>query len=254
MKMSKLRYPLLGVLLLLFSSSVSGDNVSRIRREKIQVESADLEKFLLHDDDVEMLKGVRSSSSNKRSPQRSLQTNFFFPNANYNYLKVGAGKSKGVWDSLAMSMDTSPTPAPEPLIPLTSSPTNLACQGLSRSEAMMSILSQVTDEMTLLQPNTPQGVAYLWMLDGDPAMVDPCTYPTVKQRFALASFFYSAGGSFWTSDTAWLSAANECEWMGVTCDGGLVTGLRLGKYIPCRLFVGVGHRYCRWVEGAKVLA
>jgi hypothetical protein len=228
-KMCKPRCPLMGLLLLLFSSLVSSDNVSRIRRERVQVESADLEKFVLQYDDVETPEGVGGSSS-KRIPRRMPQTNLFFPSANYD-LKVGAGKSKGdkgsqsVWDSLLLSMDTSPTPAPQPT---TSRPTNLACRGLSRSEAMLSILSEVTDETKLLQPNSPQGVAYLWMLDGDPAMVDPCTYPTVKQRFALASFFYSAGGSFWISDTAWLSAANECEWMGVSCDGALVTGLRLG--------------------------
>jgi hypothetical protein len=245
MTIYKLRSPLMGLLLLLFSSLVSSDNVSRIRRERVQVESADLEKFVLQYDDVETPEGVRGSSS-KRIPRRMPQTNFFFPSAaNYN-LKVGAGKSKGdkgsqsVWDSLLLSMDTSPTPAPQPT---TSHPTNLACMGLSRSGAMLSILSEVSDEMKLLQPNTPQGVAYLWMLDGDPANVDPCTYPTVKQRFALASFFYSAGGAFWTVDTAWLSAANECEWMGVNCDGALVTGLRLGTYLVYCLLLS-GYR-CR---------
>jgi hypothetical protein len=233
MKMCKLRSPLMGLLLLLFSSLVSSDNVSRIRREKVQVESADLEKFVLQYDDVETPEGVRGSSS-KRIPRRLPQTNFLFPSANYDF-KVGARENKGakgssqsVWDSLLLSMDTSPTPAPNPTISPSSHPTNLVCLGLSRSEAMLSILSEVSDEMKLLQPNSPQGVAYLWMLDGDPAMVDPCTYPTVKQRFALASFFYSAGGAFWSFDTAWLSAANECEWMGVNCDGAYVTGLRLG--------------------------
>lgn len=127
-----------------------------------------------------------------------------------------------------MSMDTTRAPTPAP----TSAPTNLACAGLSRSEAMLSILSEATDEMTLLRPNSPQGVAYLWVLDGDPAMVDPCSYSTVKQRYTLAFFYYTTGGAFWAFDTTWLSASNECTWMGVSCDdGGLVTGLLLGTYL-----------------------
>lgn len=250
MKMYQLRSPLMGLLLLLFSSSVSGDNVSRIRKQKVQVESADLEKFVLQDDDAEMLKenrGVRSGNDRKKSARRT-ETNFFFPSAIDN-LKVGSSKgggSQSVWDSLLLSMDTSPTPAPNN--PATSHPTNLACMGLSRSEAMLSILSEVSDEMKLLQPNTPQGVAYLWMLDGDSAMVDPCTYATVKQRFALASFFYSAGGNFWAFDTAWLSSANECEWMGVNCDDGKsVTGLRLGTYRPRVVCCCTGTN-CRWFQ------
>jgi hypothetical protein len=258
MKMNKLSSPLMGLLLLVCSSLVSSDNVSRIRRQRVQVESADLEKFVLQDDDVEMLKGVRASSSSRRTGGRS-DTHFFFPNAPTpayppNYRVGTSKKGNNVWDHLLLSMDTSPTRAPNPTISPSSAPTNLMCMGLSRSEAMLSILSEISDEMKLLQPNTPQGVAYLWMLDGDPAMVDPCTYPTVKQRFALASFFYSAGGSFWTSDTAWLSAANECEWMGVSCDGEMVTGLRLGTYIPCRLFVVVVYRYCRWFEGVHKMS
>jgi hypothetical protein len=245
MKMGKLLSPLMGVLLLLCSSRVSGDNVSRIRRQKLSVESVDLEKFLLRDDDVELQKGIRGeSSSDKKKSRRDLGDFSFlgFPTG-----KVGKGKNAWqgptVWDQFLrdnqqflLSMDTSPTPAPSkskmptnPTIAPTSIPTNLACMGLSRSEAMLSILSEVSDEMLLLQPNTPQGVAYLWMLDGDPAMVDPCTFPTLKQRYSLASFFYSTGGSFWDFDTAWLSAANECEWLGVSCDDGeVVHGLRLG--------------------------
>jgi hypothetical protein len=247
MKMCRFLSPLMGLVLLSSISLVSGVNVSRIRREKIPVESEDLEKFMLQDNDAELQKGIRGESSSGSGKKKSSRRDL----GDFSFLGFETRKDRGnsaswngpsVWDQFLqnnqqfmnqeflLSMDTSPTPAPSAKLPATTSvPTNLACRGLSRSEAMLSILSEVTDEMLLLQPNSPQGVAYLWMLDGDPAMVDPCTFPTVKQRYSLASFFYSTGGSFWDFDTAWLSAANECEWLGVSCDDGeVVHGLRLG--------------------------
>jgi hypothetical protein len=230
MNTSKLLTSLLGILLL-FSGSISSDDVIRRRRQKVAVETVDLTKFLLQDDANEIVR-VRGSKKNSQNQRRTVN---YYPSFNAARMK---GKNS-VFDTLLMSMDPG-APTKAPTFAPSGAPTNLACMGLSRSEAMLSILSEVTDEQKLLQPNSPQGVAYLWIIDGDQAMVDPCTYPTVKQRFALATFFYSTGGSFWTSETRWLSAANECLWMGVNCDDGdFVTGIRLGTYfkIPCsRLF------------------
>lgn len=40
------------------------------------------------------------------------------------------------------------------------------------------------------------------------------TYSTQQklQRFALATFYFSAGGAMWARDDGWLSADNECTW------------------------------------------
>jgi hypothetical protein len=84
---------------------------------------------------------------------------------------------------------------------------------------MADVLTAVTDSSVLEDPSTPQGLAYRWLLDTDEAQIDPCTYATVQQRYALATFYYSTNGDDWTNDAGWLTGANECMWFGVTCTG-----------------------------------
>jgi hypothetical protein len=105
------------------------------------------------------------------------------------------------------------------------------CNAKPRDEAFLSILEDITSASLLNDPNTAQGFAYEFLVSQDPANVDPCTYPTVEQRYAAVTFFRSTNGPDWTNPTGWLTAANECNWYGVRCDGndGLVTGLLLCK-------------------------
>jgi hypothetical protein len=97
---------------------------------------------------------------------------------------------------------------------------------------MRIFLIEVTDESILTDPNTPQGMAFRWLLDDDPLQVNPCTYETLLQRYALATFIFSTTESSpWDEDTDWLSGEFECNWFNVTCAGGeLVTRIFLGKY------------------------
>jgi hypothetical protein len=124
------------------------------------------------------------------------------------------------------------TPSEAPITP-TDTPTlspNTVCRSKTRSDAFFSILEDVTSPDLLNNPSTPQGFAYDFLVNVDPAMVDPCTYPTVEQRYALVSLFSSTDGPDWTIPTGWLTAANECDWYGVECNANdLVTGLFLGK-------------------------
>jgi hypothetical protein len=104
------------------------------------------------------------------------------------------------------------------------------CSTKSRSDAFLSILEEVTSPVLLNDPNTPQGFAFDFLVNVDPAMVDPCTYPTVEQRYAAVTLYSSTNGQDWINPTGWLTAANECDWIGVRCNAnGLVTGLFLGK-------------------------
>lgn len=52
------------------------------------------------------------------------------------------------------------------------------------------------------------------------------TIPT-KECAALQSFYQSAGGPGWTTNTGWPDHANPCTWHGVSCQGGHVTALEL---------------------------
>jgi hypothetical protein len=136
-----------------------------------------------------------------------------------------AGKKDIIKTSSILSAEPSSEPSTEP----TNEPTNF-CASVSREEAIESILVQITDGPILTKPATPQGQAYQWILNDDPLQIDPCTYPSIEQRYALATFYYSTGGDNWIVDTAWLSVAGECDWFGITCVDGKVTSISMGTY------------------------
>jgi hypothetical protein len=103
------------------------------------------------------------------------------------------------------------------------------CANLPREQAMAEILTSVTSSTLLNDASTPQGMAFRWLLDNDEAQIDPCTYPGVAQRYALATFYYSTNGDGWTDNSGWLTGGNECMWLGITCEEDLVDELSLGK-------------------------
>jgi hypothetical protein len=115
------------------------------------------------------------------------------------------------------------------------------CGSLPRDEALKAILVEVTDGALLDAPATPQGMAFQWLRDDDPLQIDPCTYATVEQRYALATLYYSTSGDTWDTNTGWLSGAAECTWFGVTCGGTEVTSLILGT------FVGKDPKLNKWI-------
>ena len=91
-------------------------------------------------------------------------------------------------------------------------------------------LLEVTDGDILFDEDSPQGQARVWLLDTDPANVDPCTYSTLHQRYALATFYYATRGDEWIDNTEWLKGFHECDWTKVTCDESfMLTELVIGK-------------------------
>lgn len=112
----------------------------------------------------------------------------------------------------------------------TRQPTALPCPQRPRSEVLLEELGEVTPEAQLLDASTPQGMAFMWLLDDEG--VDPCTYPTLTQRYGLAVLYYAWRGDNWITRTGWLSRSNECTWSRVVCDEdlGYLIELDLGKY------------------------
>jgi hypothetical protein len=141
------------------------------------------------------------------------------------------------------TLTSTPTTAPVDSAPPADSPSLspfAVCSLLPRSEAFSAILENITSTFLLTDPATPQGSAYDFLVNQDPAAVDPCTYPTVEQRYAAVTFFRSTDGQNWADSTGWLSAESECNWRGVVCNSeGLFTELILRKCEnPCAHF---GH-------------
>jgi hypothetical protein len=89
----------------------------------------------------------------------------------------------------------------------------------------------LTPEDVLLSASSPQNMALLF-LENDPIVTeDICTYPTLEQRYALVTLYYSTSGAEWTDNTGWVTATRECEWFGVVCEGDFIMELSMRKCV-----------------------
>ena len=112
-------------------------------------------------------------------------------------------------------MSIVPTPAP---VRLPTMAPSIICTENTKEEYLVGVLGSITPEVTLLDPTTPQGQAFEFVLEND-----PCNYPVIDARYALASLFYSTNGTQWVNSEGWLTEASECDWFGVSCNDGVFT-------------------------------
>ncbi|KAL7553811.1 hypothetical protein ACHAWF_017155 [Thalassiosira exigua] len=94
---------------------------------------------------------------------------------------------------------------------------------------------------------SPQSRAFRWIYEsGSTVRGHLVSDRRLAQRWALASFYYGAGGDEWIVRDGWLREDDECGWHGVTCASGFATGLRLdrnrlrGEIVPEVAYV-MGH-------------
>ena len=121
-----------------------------------------------------------------------------------------------------IEVPTMPIPPP---IQKTLSPTR-TCTESEKGEILLETLSQTTDISNLLNSDTPQGMAYAFLLDEQPSFV--CG-PTLMQRYGLTTFYFAMEGASWTKRDGWLGNTQECNWYGVSCDDNMfLTSLNLG--------------------------
>ena len=111
--------------------------------------------------------------------------------------------------------DTTPSLNPT-LSPSGGSPTDCLA-GTTREAYLLTELSAITAPSLLQDPATPQGQAFAWIVNLDPLQFDPCTYPTIDQRYGLATFYFSTVGTTWIRSDGWIGEMVECGWFGVTC-------------------------------------
>jgi hypothetical protein len=132
-------------------------------------------------------------------------------------------------------MSVAPTMAPVPVTP-TAAPSTSATPGpdsclggLTREEYLFNQLSALTNSSLLSNNATPQGRAYQFMTV-DPLQPNVCSYPTIDQRYGLATLAYATNVNNWTNSENWLQDTRECEWFGVFCESdGRVVNLTLSK-------------------------
>lgn len=126
----------------------------------------------------------------------------------------------------------SPSAMPSPGRPTTPAPTgsDFCLEGQPLADYLIERLSPITDPELLADPATAQGMALQFMANDPLVQSDVCRYPTLEQRYGLATFYYSTLGDDWTTRTAWLTDVNECQWFGVICsDDVRATNLTLSK-------------------------
>lgn len=90
-----------------------------------------------------------------------------------------------------------------------SSPQKGSSPQMGRSSKFESLLPNYTKE-ALNNKRSPQSMALQWFNRDE----SQGSYEKSRklQRFALATLYYSTGGSNWTDSTLWLSGSNECGW------------------------------------------
>lgn len=102
----------------------------------------------------------------------------------------------------------------------------------SRQQAIQSIISGVTPDEILKDPETPQFAARQWLLFDDANEYD-VSVDRVIQRYALGSFYFATGGQNAWADNNWLQG-DECGannfWYGLSCNfSGRVRAIVFGK-------------------------
>jgi hypothetical protein len=114
-----------------------------------------------------------------------------------------------------------------------------------RSEALIEVLSEISERDLLVTPPNFQYMARTWLDIIDGHLVCPEHKERTQQRYVFALFYFSMTGVEWdrcrdgvsprdvgtstcVNATRWLTEAHECTWFGVSCnDLNLATKLRL---------------------------
>ena len=130
------------------------------------------------------------------------------------------------------------------------SPTS-APSGGAAAASFQSILEPLSGE-ALNDTNSPQGQAFSWIVNGDPAQlsVEDTPHETIKTRYVAALLYFAFQGTNWLQQFNFLSADNVCMWnqigtddraYGIECGvQGSIETLRLRKYLlPINAFLNI---------------
>lgn len=131
---------------------------------------------------------------------------------------IGLGVGLSSRPSTVGFSTSSPSMAPTMTPTITASPTTSPAM-----ERLQIMLPAYTLE-ALREPDTPQSSALAWLSSEDG--FNRYSDLQLRQRFALATFFYATGGENWLVNTGWLSPTSECDWyfhpsVIATCSGDI---------------------------------
>ena len=120
-------------------------------------------------------------------------------------------------DEPSFIVNVRPTPAP------------FVIDTSSREAGIKSILTGTF--MTVAAPSRQKAMD--WIINTDSQRLEAADKRLI-QRYVFALMYFSMGGDSWAFEN-WLEGSkNECQWVGVACDGnGLVSGIALRKFTVC---------------------
>ena len=116
-----------------------------------------------------------------------------------------------------------PTSAPTD-IPTISTTNPTTTQNINRC------LASINRNNTSVSSHTSQALS--WIKGLNPLPID-CNGPnSIIQKYVLALFYYQMSGDNWVNNTGWLvNGIMECQWSGISCEGGAISRISLGKSI-----------------------
>jgi len=120
-------------------------------------------------------------------------------------------------------------PTVRPTLPI--QPTPITEDETERRRGISSLVIELSGLGPFLEPNSPQNLAYNWLLEDDAMKLSASDVPAIIQRYSLASLYFATDGDKWTNcgrggsvsscpnlPQRFLSGASECLWFGADCD------------------------------------
>ncbi|KAG7345697.1 RHS repeat-associated core domain containing protein [Nitzschia inconspicua] len=93
------------------------------------------------------------------------------------------------------------------------------------TESLVQLLEATGGAIALEDPDSPQSKALDWMLDN--VFLDGYSDDQIRQRFVMASLYYSTNGESWIKQSKWLSEADECMWYTSETESDICKGVML---------------------------
>jgi hypothetical protein len=134
----------------------------------------------------------------------------------------------------------SPSTAPTRL---TTDAPSFSPQEAARRSAITALIVNTSGVIVLLDPLSPQYMAYQWILNDDPQQLSLDDTPQLMQRYTLATLFYSTNANnTWfscgppdgstscpTPEQRFLGNSSACLWFGITCASEVITTVNCRK-------------------------
>ena len=106
---------------------------------------------------------------------------------------------------------------------------------MTRFEVIKQMVTQVSNEQSLSNTTLPQYLALDWITNEKtlPLLLNDFSSSLIVQRYTVALIYFSMKGEHWSNSSLFLSDSHECNWYGISCDGGespnAVQGITMGE-------------------------